>query len=162
MTIIKVAKKVAIFGLLSLLMGCADYQAYNFGSGYKDMALGNNQYLVEYYSDHYVDKPTNKKNALRRAAEVTKERGYRYFEIISETDTSTQETTPVRITTERTTDQQYPTDRRIYNEKSTTTLHGGEATHYPGISLLIRLIRQKTPSSYDADIILSNYVANRN
>lgn len=169
---------ITLFSLLICLISCVPPTGYKKmgdwgGSGYKDMKLSDNLYLVEYYSAAYTSISTNAQHALHRAAELSKEHGYRYFEITNSTDSSSTYITPIRKnTTVNTNSSVYGTYNGYYNNhyhngsvnsygdgyaKSTTTISGGNIMLEPGISLIIKLQKNKTKNSMDADAILSNY-----
>ena len=76
------------FSLLLLAVavcGCANkYRPYTFVDlGYSDTKLENDTFLVSYEGNTDADTGAIHKNALVRAAEVTKENGFEYFTIVS-------------------------------------------------------------------------------
>src|SRR5579871_2950473 len=94
-------KKIITLALTLLLASCAtDYQPMNyFSGGYKEMRLSNDIYLVEYQSNEFTSKSTNTGHALRRAAELSKQHGCKYFEVLSSTDNTKAYTTPISMNT---------------------------------------------------------------
>jgi len=148
-------KKLTFLTLALLLSGCAtEYQQKGlFSEGYSDMKLGDDIYLVEYQSNEYTSTSSNTKHALRRAAEISKMHGHRYFEVISKTDNSKTHTSPISIDTQ--TDATSQLDEM--SEKSNISISGGDTVVEPGIALKIRLLKNKTNNSYDADAILGNF-----
>lgn len=136
-----------------LLMGCStkyqpcDNSFWGDGCGYKDKRLSKTSYLVEYNSNEVTDQSTNLQHALRRAAELTKGAGYKYFKIENIINTSTSLTMPV--TTAITPNAcGYPT----------SITSGGYGCTEPGVALIITLQNIKTDGSHDAEELLKNLI----
>jgi len=81
---------VVALGLL--VAGCSaatSYQAKNYsGEGFADYRLTDDCFVVSFRANEYTDSEDVKRYALRRAAEVTTNHGYRYFTVLSEKDLS--------------------------------------------------------------------------
>lgn len=147
-------KLSALIVAVSLLSGCSTgYQKMDHSCGYSDMKLSSNTYLVEYTSNAYTGHSTNIKHALRRAAELTKANGYKYFKVANSTDTSSRYTQPVTATTTTMADV---FGRSTYGTSS-TVVTGGNTYTKPGVALVITMLKNKTADAYDAAIILSNF-----
>lgn len=71
-----------------LFYSCStSYQAAGFTGGYKDILQPNGNYLVEFQGNGYTSKEDVSKYLLRRCAELTIQKGFRYFEIIDQKNT---------------------------------------------------------------------------
>lgn len=80
-------KKIICFSalfILSVLTGCATgYQSAGFGGfGYTEMALSKNSYVVSFKGNGVTSVDTVQSYLLRRCAELTLRKGYRYFVIM--------------------------------------------------------------------------------
>lgn len=164
-------KMLIVLTSILAISGCSTgYQKYGFSGGYKDMKLSNNSYMIEYNSNAYTDHGTNVKHALRRAAELTKTSGYKYFKVEKVSDTSTQYTTPV--VSNSTADYNsyghcsynyYGNGYGTYNGSAngygnaSTVVYGGNTFTRPGVCMVITMQKYKTKDSYDAAIILGNF-----
>lgn len=160
-------KRFICIALSLFLAGCAtEYQKKGFfGDGYQEMKLSDNSYLIEYQSNEFTSASMNLTHALHRAAELSKERGYKYFEILNTTDTSSTYTTPIVANTIA---NAHTSTYGTYgfggfdafsngHKSSTTTLSGGDTFSQPGVTFIITMLKNKTSRSFDADAILSNY-----
>lgn len=153
--------KTIIFIFLGMLLsGCSldygptGYQAKTKNNeGYEEMRLSKTSYLVEYSSNDETNSSTNYKHALRRAAELTTQNNYRYFDITSERNTSRSYTTPLVTETNIKND-----DNDIAKSVATTTVSGGKNKLEPGVSLTIVMHNSKKANSYDAKAILGNFI----
>lgn len=78
-------KKFAVTLILPLLLfGCVTpYQQKGFMGGYSDTQLDSNTVRVSFYGNAFTSRENVENNMLRRCAEVTIQRGYDYFIIIS-------------------------------------------------------------------------------
>lgn len=73
-----------IFLALSLVSGCATpYKKSGFKGGYKDIQLDDNLFNVSFRGNGYTSAQKTKTYFLYRCAELTLEKGYRYFVIES-------------------------------------------------------------------------------
>lgn len=77
---------VKFFSVLScvLLAGCATgyYKEGFFWNGYSDQKLEKDEFLITYRANEHTPQETVREYALRRAAEVTLEQGFRYFSLV--------------------------------------------------------------------------------
>jgi hypothetical protein len=66
-----------------LLAACASnpYHAYEGGVGYSEVNTAKNRYEIVFHGPSGMDEATAKNHAIRRAAEVGKSNGARYFRI---------------------------------------------------------------------------------
>ena len=85
----------AVLGLLAAtLAACSSPTPYREAAeskyGYQDQKLEENRYRVTFAGNHLTKRSTVENYMLYRAAEVTANRGFDYFQIVSkETDTET-------------------------------------------------------------------------
>lgn len=83
-------KNFLIFTLLgALVTGCTmtQYHAKDYqGNGYSEYRTSPDMFAVTYRGDRYTDPEDVRKFALKRAAEVTSNYGYRYFTVEAERD----------------------------------------------------------------------------
>ncbi len=85
-------KKIKLFTLSLLILaftGCTTYpcyQPYNSKteSGYKDLEFSKNIYNVSFIGNNYFSKELVENFLLKRCAELTLERGFKYFIILKE------------------------------------------------------------------------------
>jgi len=83
--------KLIFLVFLSLVLGaCAViYKAAEDGvAGYRDYQIDKTSYYVEYTEAARVSWEQIHRFALKRSAEITKERGYSYFDVISKKEQS--------------------------------------------------------------------------
>ena len=78
-------KKYFILLFIILLSGCtAKYHAAEDGpSGYRDAQVSSDIFYVEYTESANVDWDTIHRFALKRCAEITKNKGYKFFDVLS-------------------------------------------------------------------------------
>src|SRR5208282_1271765 len=70
-----------------LLMSCATpYQPVNLFGGYREEQLAPDIYRVAFFGNGYTNGQTAAEYAIHRCAELTQQRGYRYFGILAVTD----------------------------------------------------------------------------
>jgi len=72
-----------------LLMSCATpYQPVNLFGGYREEQLAPDIYRVMFFGNGYTNGQVAAEYALHRCAELTQQRGYRYFGILAVSDMS--------------------------------------------------------------------------
>jgi len=65
---------------LSLLVGCATgYHPESFSGGFKEYQVSSDSYVIGFSGNGYTSSGTTYEYTLRRAAELTLEKGYKYF-----------------------------------------------------------------------------------
>lgn len=77
-----------IYGLViaAALTGCVTaYQPYSLTGGYKDRQVGPNRHYVEFYGNGKTTRDTVFAYWLYRCAELTRDKGFDYFALISRT-----------------------------------------------------------------------------
>jgi len=76
-------RKLAIALAVILLAGCATtYQPKSFTGGYSETQLGENVFQVSFRGNGYTSRERASDFNLLRSAELTLERGFRYFVIV--------------------------------------------------------------------------------
>lgn len=123
-------KKILTITLMFLLLSSCilDYHYSNgvFSKSYKYTRLSNDYYKIRVSGNAF----TNKKRAIRYAAEVAKENGYRYFNIINTSSTK---------------------NYTAYNSGTETVL-----INVPSYEIEIKLHKNSVPDAYDVDAVLGN------
>lgn len=77
-------KFLALAVFLIIFSGCATkYQPYSFSGGYKDFQLSSDIFVIDFFGNAYSNMHTIQQYSLIRAAEVTKEKGFNYFIILT-------------------------------------------------------------------------------
>lgn len=70
-----------------LLAGCATaYQPSGFTGGFDETRLSDTMFEVRFLGNGYTTSARSSQFVLRRCAELALENGYRYFELIGDTD----------------------------------------------------------------------------
>jgi hypothetical protein len=75
-----------ILAALTLTACATGYQAKGLTGGYRDAQLSENIFMVTFEGNAYTDKDRANGFAMLRAAEITRERGYTHFKILSSQD----------------------------------------------------------------------------
>lgn len=137
-----------------LLSACATgYHAANFAGGFDEFKLSNDSYIVRFSGNDFTSGDRAYKYAIRRSAELTKEKGYRYFKIMKSSSVVDKSTyvTPLRADTQ--------SNYNSYGGNSTTTISGGDVvtTEKPSTSFTIKMYKTHVGDSMDAEIVLSNF-----
>lgn len=165
---------------ISFLSGCAtSYQPNGFGGGYSEMALSNDEYRVIFRGNGFTSSDLVQSYVLRRSAELTLNKGYKYFLILdSGTDVNREVVqTPTTVHTNTYGTMQgagYGTSSYYGNTaygnynytgygsaNSYTTIQPGteyEVDRYQS-GVVIKMLHSKKayPQAFDAEIILSNF-----
>ena len=138
----KMKKVLPIIFFSFTLMGCAtEYQSSGMTGGYNDQMTGPNTATVEFQGNGFTKSTTTKKFAMRRAAELTLQRGFDYF-LIEGGNTSTKEV-----------EMSGTIQCNSYGNTTSCNEIGGGSVSKPSSSLDIRMFRGKTPNQtgyYDA------------
>ena len=166
-------KKYFMLALTScLLISCVSpYQPSGLGGGYTDMALNEDTYFVTFRGNGNTSAETVQNYVLRRSAELTISKGYKYFIILNGgTDVNTQLVqTPTTVQTQSFGSVQgsgYSYGNNFNysgygNSNSSTTINPGtqyEVDRYKSGATIKMLYNNKNyPQAFDAAIILSNY-----
>jgi hypothetical protein len=81
----KVLKILIVFPLILSLYACAVtyHSAEERVSGYRDLQVDKGVYYVEYTEGARTDWATIHRFALKRCAEITKDNGYKFFDVLS-------------------------------------------------------------------------------
>ncbi len=128
--------------LLIILTGCSTgYQSQGLTGGYSEQFTGQNTATVYYKSNAFTSMSETRQNAMRRAAELTLQRGYDYFFIES--------------------DSQYVKKQEFsgtiqcnsYGYSTTCNNIGGGTFRKPRVQISIRMFKGSVPNQtgyYDA------------
>lgn len=74
--------------VLLMLMSCATgYHKKGFSGGYTDEQVGQDMYEVSFNGNSYIGRKTIDKYLKRRCAELTKEKGFSHYVIVSGKET---------------------------------------------------------------------------
>ena len=134
--------RLLIIAITLALSACAtEYQSSSFSGGYSDQMTGNNTATVMFRGNGFTNATTTRRYALRRAAELTLQRGYDYFLIESSNDFT--KTTELSGTINCTTSFGY----------TTCSESGGGTIEKPRTQLDIRMFNGDVPNEtgyYDA------------
>jgi len=140
-----------------LFSGCATpYQKSGLLGGYNDMKLQDNIYKVTFNGNDCISKSKVQDYALLRAAELTKEEGYRYFTVLE----GSIDSESGAITTPITANTYSNYSGGSYN--STTNVYGGQTITYemPIANLTIECFESKPSETggmiFDAKQIVEN------
>lgn len=130
------------------ITGClsTEYKPDGLKGGYSDTMTGTNTATVEFKGNGFTKASTAKKFALRRAAELTLERGFDYF-LIENRDNSTKQ---VKMASN--------IQCNSYGYSTTCNDYGGGTIEKPGSALDIRMFKGEAPNQtgyYDARFLIS-------
>ncbi len=145
-------KQPLIFLLLgALITGCAvnQYHAKDYqGNGYSEYRMTSDRFAVTYRGSRNTDPEDVKHYALKRAAEVTSNYGYRYFVVESERDLT--KTTVVKSTKEETTLVEDLWTDLLYPVKSTKEQASEKKNYALELSIRCFTSRPKKEEAIDA------------
>lgn len=125
------ARALLLVAFIALASCATPYQAAGLRGGYSEMQMRDRVYRVTFNGNGYTSPSYLQQLWLRRCAELTKESGARYFEVLQEGTEST---------------------FHVYSFSSKPTI-----ASKPTTSGTIRIIDNETPESLDADVILSQF-----
>lgn len=164
-------RKIARLLLITfLLVSCATgYHKNMFNGGFEDFKIANDTYIVSFSGNGYTSEDRSFKYALRRCAELTKEKRYRYFEILGSTLKwdSYSYRTPIIAKTESKSNISsfgnygYGTYNSYDTGKTTseTTFSGGDeiTSYHPKAKIMIKMYHKKSNNMIDSEAILDNF-----
>jgi len=150
--------KIISFTLMLILAGCAIGRSYHNSDnmwklGYSDTQLNERVYRVS-YAGYSIPQSECDDLAIMRASEITKEKGYKYFRILTEQQSSQSQSFYIPGLTYTTgTVSGYGNTSQV-NATSYSTGFAGTA-NYPVSTITIEMLREKNDASniLDADII---------
>lgn len=157
-------KKIIVMASTMLLAACAtSYQPYSYfgGGGYKDVQLSANSFKITVEANGYTSKAQAADLALLRAADLTREKGFKHFVIVESADQSygmnytTPSTTTMNVTGNK------------FGATGTAQTYGGQTFYvaFPTPVLTILTFKEKPPITgmvYDAEIISRSLRAQMN
>lgn len=118
-------KVLLILLLATVLGGCAtSYQKQSFSGGYSETQLGENIFQVSFRGNGYTSRERASDFSLLRSAEITLEKGFRYF-VIVESEKNTKVGTYTTPTQSYSTGSAYTSGNYIHGNATTTT-YGGQ------------------------------------
>lgn len=163
-------KIIAIIPICILLFACSTgYHATMLNGGYEDFKLTNDTYIVKFRGNGFTSQDQSFKYALRRAAELTKEKGYRYFTITGSSSNINRSFYRTPMTANTTTDSSGSLYGNYGNgnlnafgnstSNSTTTITGGDlvAVEKPVSYVSFKISKTQTKGALDSKVILSNF-----
>jgi hypothetical protein len=134
--------KIHVFALLLLLSGCGatGYVPRGSSGGYSEIMKSPDSFIVNFSGNGCTDGMKVDQYALRRAAELTLQNGYKYF--------------VVKESVDQTSTQDYSKLRYDYGWATTTT----EKVVRPAVSLSIKCYKEQPVGSdyFDAQYFLSH------
>ena len=145
-----------------LLIGCATgYHPESFSGGFKEYQLNRDTYAIGFSGNGYTSSGTAYEYTLRRAADLTIAKGFKYFIIkksVSDVSRSSY-TTPIQSNTTSNYNAHAFGNFGSINGESNTTITGGNTyiTERPTTGIIIQMLRYNDHGALDAAIILSNY-----
>lgn len=151
---------IVLLSSLILLTSCAtSYKPLGLSGGYSEMALTEDTYKVSFQGNSYTSQEEVQNLFLRRCAELTLNKGYKYF-VVSNSDiqvTTSYHKSPTTVNTS-TDDSSWG---RTENRNSTTTITPGNVeirNSYTQIAV-IKMLHSNidTPEALDAKTIASNF-----
>jgi len=173
-------KFFALFLSACLLAGCiSHYQPSGLSGGYSDMALNKDTYFVTFRGNGFTSAETVQSYTLRRSAEITLNKGYKYFIIVNGGTTVNSQVvqTPTTIQTQSSgifqgngyghTSYYGSSSSSNYNfsgygnSNSYTTINPGsqyEINRFKsGVTIKMLHSNSGYSHAYDASVIMSNY-----
>lgn len=136
---------LALF-VATVLVGCAtSYQKQSFSGGYSETQLGENIFQVSFRGNGYTSRERASDFSLLRSAEITLERGFRYF-VIVESEKNTKLGAYTTPTHSYTTGSAYASGNHAYGNATTTT-YGGQTyvISKPSTTNTIVCFKEKPP-----------------
>lgn len=161
-------KKIIYALLMSLIIlsGCSTgYHPAGLNGGFADMALSADTYKVSFRGNGLSSQDHVQSYLLRRCAELTINKGYRYFVVINGNDLVNTDV----IQHPTTVDIRSSSNHRSYGDSYSLTGNIDSNTHAiinPGSQTritryksqaIIKMLNRKIPEALDAKIILSNF-----
>ncbi|HVS27401.1 MAG TPA: hypothetical protein VHE58_08930 [Burkholderiales bacterium] len=153
--------KIISLTLVLILAGCATGRSYHNSDnmwklGYSDTQLNERVYRVS-YAGYGIPQSECDDFAIMRASEITKEKGYKYFRILTEKQSSQSQSFYIPGSTYTTgTVSGYGNTAQV-NTTSYSTGFVGTA-NYPVSTITIEMLKEKDDASgtLDAEIIWSS------
>jgi hypothetical protein len=151
-------KIISLALVLILAAGCAIGRSYHNSDnmwklGYSDTQLNESVYRVS-YAGYSIPQSECDDLAIMRASEITKEKGYKYFRILTEQQSSQSQSFYIPGSTYTTGTASGYGSTTQFNATSYSTGFAGTA-NYPVSTITIELLKEKNDASniLDADII---------
>lgn len=150
---------VALFFAVFLLQGCATgYKSSGFTGGYSETQLEEGVYQVSFRGNAYTSADKAADFTLMRSAELTMEKGYKYFVII-DSQSHTEHSSYTTPQTSETNIRLNTSGNTTYGTATTNT-YGGQTYNYskPSSKNLILCLKEKPASgfSYNAEMVFKS------
>jgi len=153
-----------------MLSACATgYHPSGFSGGFSEQALSSTDYIVSYNSNGFTGKWGNQKHLLHRCAELTRNHGYKYFNVLADRDSSSTYVIPGSSTTTANANY-YGSGTTSFNGNSAYSSYSGSGygaatTTYrppmvgtkPGQIMKIRFTNKQDKGAINAGMILAEY-----
>ncbi|WP_218814015.1 CC0125/CC1285 family lipoprotein [Rickettsiella endosymbiont of Dermanyssus gallinae] len=147
--------------LLTLaLTGCATtYQPSGFSGGYEDIQLSENIYKISFNGNSFASKELVQNYLLRRCADVTIQKGYKYFVILNENIEVSRRTITTPATVQTNSINTFMGNSVSSNGYSTINYGQNITSNRYGDIAVIKLLKNnnKYANALNAEIILSNF-----
>jgi len=173
----KLTKYLSIILYSILLAGCAtNYKPESFNGGYSEMALSKDVYNVTFRGNGSTSEDKVYNYMLRRSAELTLDKGYKYFTIIKEETKATISfrETPTTVSTQKNSNTNKNSSAHAHNthrsknsnaastSTSITTVSPGTkykvAKYATTAKIKMRNEESNSIRTYNAEIILGNFL----
>lgn len=158
----KVMRLILIGSIALILTSCATgYHPSSITGGFEQIQLSNDSFMVGFSGNGYTSSERSRVFAMRRAAELTKEKGFKYF-TISNSKTNISRSayrTPVNAETNSNYNVYGNGSYGNINGSSNTTITGGNlvVTERPSTVIIVKMYHKNVDGALDADIFLSNF-----
>lgn len=140
----------------ALLTGCVSptpYQPEQSNGGYSDLALNQDMAKVTFRGNALTSAQVVNNYLLRRSAELTLQKGYRYFVKLDGRTNDDQSTVTLPTTVDTYKDKKYSTETTTINPGSTYVEHN--YTAFANIKMLKS--NAGYPEAFDARVVLGNF-----
>lgn len=143
------------------LTGCTTaYKPYGFSGGYSDIALSESLYKISFEGNAFTSKELVQNYLLRRCAELTAQKGYKYFVIVNENTEVSQRTITTPTTVQTNSMGTSMGNGNVFSNGYSTINYGQTRTlnEYKDI-VVVKLLKdnKKYTNALNANIILSNF-----
>lgn len=172
---------ILIAGIISL-GGCATgyHERDFFGRGYSEMALAQDTYIISFSGNGFTSEESVQSNLLRRCADLTILKGYRYFVVAAgktSVDTSIMQTpTTVNVNSSSNYSGYGYGNTNYYGTSAYSNFNvmGSGSSHSyatinPGTQyqinkytsrVIVKMFNKKVPQALDARVVLGNFQSN--
>ncbi len=152
-----------IYILLAIicLSGCATpYKPNGLWGGYSDMALNQDTYKVSFRGNGFTSAETTQDYLLRRSAELTLQKGYKYFVIFDENTSVDTEICQAPTTVDVNGDSNDQINANRFSSSHTSIYPGAqEKINRYTAHAVIKIFKsnKNVPQAFEATTVLSNF-----